>query len=103
MATALVQEAVMRRSAGMKTKYLEDIRLCFKGETHPSPFVLGFGNRASDNEAYRRGALLSEDAIYIVDTSSVLRSTGGAVFQGGFSCPKLRSRLEALLQDSAAK
>jgi len=102
LAAALVQEAVLKRSASMKTRYLADIRAVFTASSRTSspmdtPFVLGFGNRDSDDQAYRKGALLSGQGVYIVDTNSVLRGEGGAVYTDGYRCTRLRAQLASVL------
>lgn len=101
LATALVQEAVMRNSAALKTSFLSDIRGCFvadTGATDDTPFVLGFGNRNSDHQAYRNGAKLSDAAVFIVDTESVVRTDGGKSFTQGYSCQNLREHIAVVLR-----
>jgi phosphatidate phosphatase PAH1 len=102
LAAALVQEAVLKRSASMKTRYLADIRTVFTASSRTSssmdtPFVLGFGNRDSDDQAYRKGALLSGQGVYIVDTNSVLRGEGGAVYADGYRCTRLLAQIASVI------
>jgi len=107
---ALVDETVLRASAGMKSKLLQEVRECFCGSgvdnsskasiDRITPFVMGFGNRPSDHQAYKKGALLDDSNVYLVNVQSTLRSQGqdGAVYNG-YECERLRNHITTALKE----
>ena len=79
---AFYREVIMRNSAGMKASLLANVSDTFnRAGRNSCPFILGFGNRKSDADAYSKSGILPE-YIFIIDTSSTLTAVeGGASFQ----------------------
>lgn len=79
---AFYREVIMRNSAGMKASLLANVSDAFnRAGRNSCPYILGFGNRKSDEDAYRRAGVLPE-YIFIIDTYSKLTAAeGGASFQ----------------------
>ena len=79
---AFYREVIMRHSAGMKASLLANVSEAFnRAGRNSCPYILGFGNRKSDEDAYSRAGVLPE-FIFIIDTYSKLTAAeGGASFQ----------------------
>ena len=92
---ALYREVISRNGAVIKAGILTSIRDAFRRAGRRSvPFIMGFGNKKSDGDAYSKSGILSE-YIFIIDTTSKLKEWEGERTYQSYRDPKLLSYIDA--------
>ena len=86
---ALYREVIARNGAVIKAGILNSIRVTFQNAGRNScPFLMGFGNKKSDGDAYSASGILPE-FIFIINTFSQLKGWEGKSIYETYRDPEL--------------